>query len=118
MHININRLLTIALITLVFSFACFGTNKSQANEPSTAKASQSDTAQKLTFDTQINSDAIRAAKAEIRAEMYKDSADNLKWALSIIIGLVIIFIGYAIFRNTREYRQALTDVKEALSQAK
>lgn len=118
MHININRLLTIAMITLVFSFACFGTNKSEANEPSTAKASQSDTAQKLTFDTQINSDAIRAAKAEIRAEMYKNSADSLKWALGIIIGLVIIFIGYAIFKNTREYKQALIEVKEAVSQVR
>ncbi len=118
MHITINRFLTIAVITFTFSSACFGTNKSQANEPSTAKASQSGTAQKLTFDTQINSDAIRAAKAELRAEMYKDSADSLKWALGIIIGLVIIFVGYAVFKDTREYRQAVADAKQALSQAR
>jgi len=114
MRVTSHTHLAIATIILSFAFTCYGASVSEPNKPSAEKASP----REVSSHAQNDSDAIRAAKAELQAEMYKDSADSLKWALGIIIGLVIIFIGYATFKSTREYRQTLADVKGALNQAR
>jgi tetratricopeptide (TPR) repeat protein len=56
--------------------------------------------------------------AELAKEYYKECVDTLKWALGIIIAIVLGFIAYAAFRREKEYRQALADVKEALRDAR
>ena len=114
MRVTSHTYLTIATIILAFAFTCYGASVSEPNKPSAEKASP----REVSAHAQKDSDAIRVAKAELRAEMYKDSADSLKWALGIIIGLVIIFVGYAVFKDTRDYKQAVTDAKQALSQAR
>ena len=114
MRVTSHTHLAIATLILAFAFTCYGASVFGPNKPSAEKASP----REVNAHTQNDSDAIRAAKAELQAEMYKDSADSLKWALGIIIGLVIIFVGYAVFKDTREYRQSVADAKQALSQAR
>ena len=75
-------------------------------------------------DNKMNDKLVTIARfanyieAELAREYYKDCVQNLKWALGIIIGFVLVFIGYAIFKSRREYRDALADVKEALRDAR
>ena len=107
MRVTSHTHLIIATIILALAFTCYGASVSEPNKPSAEKASP----REVSAHAQKDSDAIRAAKAELSRDYYKDCVDNLKWALGIIIGLVIIFIGYATFKSTREYRQTLADVK-------
>jgi tetratricopeptide (TPR) repeat protein len=65
--------------------------------------------------------SIEAAKAELRAEAYKKSVDNLKWALGIIVTLVGItaaLVLVVLFKNTGEYRQAVEDARYASKEAR
>jgi len=101
----------------VLSVASYGAKVLDPNIPSSARTLKPDNVDKQ-IGNYKDSEAVRAAKAEIRSEMYKDSVDSLKWALGIIIGLVVIFVGYTAFKDTREYRQAVADAKQALSEAR
>lgn len=56
--------------------------------------------------------------AELSRDYYKDCVTNLKWAIGIIVALVAAFGIFLLFKNTREYRDALRDAKEALRHAR
>ncbi len=68
---------------------------------------------------------LQLAKEQLRGEFYKDSQDNLKWAIKVIIGLVTAYIGlalvtmgYLVFKNKKDYTEAVADAKEAARDAK
>ena len=65
-------------------------------------------------------DAIRIARTELERDAYKRaldayqrSFDTGKWAIGIIFAL----FGYIIFRNTREYKDAVNDAKKSCEKA-
>ena len=41
----------------------------------------------------IYTELTRAKMSELRAEIYKDCVGSLKWALRIIVTLVVVFVG-------------------------
>lgn len=120
MDFKFKKLMAIVVLS-VLTFTSLAVCDSQPNKPgisktdSSAESSEREVTTKLIPEGDNSADLIEAKLAK---EYYKDCVQNLKWALGIIVGLVVVFIGYALFKNTREYRQALADVKEALSQAR
>ena len=119
MDLKLTKLMAIVVLS-VLAFTCFAEDEQEPNKPAISKAGLSaESSQEST--TQIVTEEDSSAdliEAKLAKEYYKDCVQNLKWALGIIIALVVGFVGYALFKNTREYRQALTDVKDALSQAR
>jgi len=120
MKLNFGKFTFIAIL-LSLCYACLATDAIDPNQIKNVEKTL--TTQKQTND--LLAKAIgekQASEARIRAELgkeyYKDCVDNLKWALGIIVGLVIVFVGYAMFKSSREYREALADVKDALKDSK
>ena len=63
-------------------------------------------------------DVIRVESAELQAKAYKESVGHLKWALGAVLTISLAFVAYALFKNTREYRQALAEVEKAVVQGR
>jgi len=61
----------------------------------------------------IENPQLQLAKEQLRSEFYKDSQDNLKWALGIIIAIVLGLIIYTIFKDKKEYEKAWDDIYTA-----
>ncbi|MHC4458327.1 MAG: tetratricopeptide repeat protein [Planctomycetota bacterium] len=60
---------------------------------------------------------LQLAKEQLRGEFYKDSQDNLKWALGIIIAIVLGLIIYTIFKDRKEYEKACENAEKAYDKA-
>ncbi len=60
---------------------------------------------------------LQLAKEQLRSEFYKDSQDNLKWALGIIFAFVLGFILYTIFKDKKEYEKACENAERAYDKA-
>ena len=69
-----------------------------------------------TVDTD-NIDPIELAKEQLRGDFYKEGIDSLKWSLGIIVGLVVLIIGYIRWSNKKEYKEAVAEAKEASKDA-
>jgi tetratricopeptide (TPR) repeat protein len=50
-------------------------------------------------------------------EAYKNSLDTIKWAIGIIGTLVLALIGYALFKDKKEYENALKGAEKACEKA-
>jgi len=120
MNIEIKRIIAIAVL-FVLAFACHAGVTPEPNESNIVKA------ELPTENTKVNSTATHVPEkqkpadqieAELAKEYYKDCVQNLKWALGIIVALLVGFVGYAIFKSGREYRETLADVKQALGDAR
>jgi len=48
---------------------------------------------------------------------YQESVTNLKWAIGIILGIMIVFGAYIIFQDRKEYKVAVNNAKEASDKA-
>jgi len=120
MNSGFNKIFAIVILVAMAFFCCAG-DRTESNEPvdSEVAASSVSTEEGATKNPvasgQRSADQI---EAELAREYYKDCVDNLKWALGIVIALVVGFVGYAIFKSKREYTEALADVKEALRDAR
>ena len=42
----------------------------------------------------------------------------MRWALGIIITLIMAILAYVLFKNNREYKQALIELKDTLAEAR
>jgi len=91
------------------------------------KAESNDTQNKqnqcIASDKETHPQKLEDERSE--ANVYKDNVDNLKFALTVILGLIAAFITFAfisigvlLFKNKRDYEHALEDVKEAARDAK
>lgn len=121
MDFKLTKLMVIVVLS-VLAFTCFAEDESEPNKPLIEKkANSSAERSEVELTTELLSEGDNSneqIETKLAKEYYKDCVGNLKWALGIIVGLVVVFIGYAIFKSNREYRQALADVKETLSQAR
>ena len=118
MDVELRKIKAFAVL-FVLAFACYAADVPDPNAPAASEAGLSAESPE-TLPAKASSEASSSSgrvEAELAREYYKDCVQNLKWALGIIIALVAGFVGYAIFKSRREYREALTDVKEALRDA-
>ncbi|MHC4693261.1 MAG: TPR end-of-group domain-containing protein [Planctomycetota bacterium] len=60
---------------------------------------------------------LQLVKEQLRGDFYKDSLDNLKWALGIIIAFVLGLIIYTIFKDRKEYEKACENAEKAYEKA-
>ena len=60
---------------------------------------------------------LQLVKEQLRSDFYKDSQDNLKWALGIIIAIVLGLIIYTIFKDRKEYEKACENAEKAYDKA-
>ncbi len=114
---------TMAIVVLLgLAFTCYAEGEPEPNKPAIEKKADSSSEPsevELTTEPVPEGDkSTDQIEAELAREYYKDCVQNLKWALGIIIGLVIIFIGYVSFKGSKEHREALADVKQALRDAR
>jgi tetratricopeptide (TPR) repeat protein len=80
----------------------------------------------LTVSPDMNN-AIRIARAEMERDEYRQawqecerSFDNIKWVVQVAltaIGLILALFGLIIFKNTREFKEAVTDARKACEKA-
>jgi len=66
---------------------------------------------------QHNSGNDESIDSRLKECIYEECISTHKWALRIIIALVIVLVGYGVYRNDKEYRQVLSDAKEARNKA-
>ena len=60
---------------------------------------------------------LQLAKEQLRGDFYKDSQDNLKLALVIIVTFVVGLILYTIFKDRKEYEKACENAEKAYNKA-
>jgi len=60
---------------------------------------------------------LQLAKEQLRGDFYKDSQDNLKLALVIIVTFVVGLILYTIFKDRKEYEKACDNAEKAYNKA-
>jgi len=70
----------------------------------------------LPIEDEIKQADISLAKEQLRTELHENRANDLKCALEIIVVAFIVFIGYAIFRREKEYKEVLKETKGALTE--
>jgi tetratricopeptide (TPR) repeat protein len=126
------RYFTVVLAVCIFSAVC----KSQSSpnmppqlpiatlpaSPNTPPVAQPPVQQ----PTVLNPDeAIRIARNELERDAYKQvieahqkTLETIKWAIGIIGSLLLILVGYVVFKNNKEYKDALEQAKEARNDAK
>ena len=119
------KIFTVVSVSVFLFFASGATIPSEPNKPITVippvktvvpvENKQIETKQ---VESGSNADMVRIAKAELESKVYEKCLIIVMTAIGVIVTLVIVFVGYALFKNTKEYKEALTDVKEALSQAR
>jgi len=51
-------------------------------------------------------------------EAHQKTLDTIKWAIGIIGPLILVLVGYVVFKNNKEYKDALEQAKEARNDAK
>jgi len=60
---------------------------------------------------------LELAKEQLRGDFYKDSQDNLKLALGIIVTFVVGLILYTVFKDRKEYEKACANAEKAYDKA-
>ncbi len=60
---------------------------------------------------------LQLAKEQLRGDFYKDSQDNLKLALGIIVTFVVGLILYTVFKDRKEYEKACENAEKAYDKA-
>jgi len=60
---------------------------------------------------------LQLAKEQLRGDFYKDSQDNLKLALGIIVTFVVGLIIYTVFKDRKEYEKACDNAERAYDKA-
>jgi len=60
---------------------------------------------------------LELVKEQLRGDFYKDSQDNLKLALVIIVTFVVGLILYTIFKDRKEYEKACENAEKAYNKA-
>jgi len=60
---------------------------------------------------------LQLAKEQLRGDFYKDSQDNLKLALVIIVTFVVGLVLYTIFKDRKEYEKACENAEKAYNKA-
>ncbi len=68
-------------------------------------------------DVSKENSQLQLAKEQLRGDFYKDSQDNLKLALGIIVTFVIGLILYTIFKDRKEYEKACENAEKAYNKA-
>ncbi len=107
----------VALSTLAFpSYATM-----EPNRPAPPKVQPSvNTPQRETVQSLVSQESRSPGQieAELGKEYYRDCVQTLKWALGIIVTLLIVFVGYAAYKRGQEYKEVLADVRQALGDAR
>ncbi len=57
-------------------------------------------------------------KEQLRAELHEDNADDLKWALVVMVALFSLYVIVATARREREYKEACKEAKDASKDAR
>lgn len=121
MHITSNRLVTIVMLILAFSCACYAEIISESNKApfteSIGKTSSKETATNLSENIPNESDVARIKQTELRAELYKEMIEHFKWALGIVVVVALAGIGYIGYVKTREYNRILAEARQAAKNA-
>ncbi len=121
MELKFKKIMAIVVL-FGLSFTSYAEDEPEPNKPAIEKKADSSSERsevELTTEPVPEGDnSADLIEAKLAKEYYKDCVQNLKWALGIIIGLVIVFIGYVSFKGSKEHREALADVKEALRDAR
>ncbi|MBW8002435.1 MAG: hypothetical protein FVQ80_10505 [Planctomycetes bacterium] len=87
---------------------------------------QSGTAEKVVSADPAKADSVtKEVIATDKAAAKEKDVDNLKWAIKVILGLVTTFVGlafasmgYLVFKNNKDYKEAVEAAKEAARDAK
>ncbi len=66
-------------------------------------------------DVETN-DKMKIEIHEGMAEAYKKSASDLRWALGILVPAFLVFIGYLLFKNDQEYKEAVEEARLAMQE--
>ncbi len=69
----------------------------------------------------MSSDEIVRAERDAYKEIVKahqETLTTIKWAIGIIGSLILVLVGYVVFKNNKEYKDALEQAKEARNDAK
>jgi hypothetical protein len=115
MHSKLLKLVAIVVL-LGVAFTCYAEDEPEPNKPAIVNAaSPSENSEaELTAESVPEGDkSTDQIEAELAQEYYKDCVQNLKWALSIVVGLVVVLIGFVSFKGSKEHRETLADAKEA-----
>ncbi len=89
--------------------------------PNAPTIAQPTTAPAATQPTTSHSDeAIRVERDAYKqvVEAYQKNLETIKWAIGITGSLTIILVGYIVFKNNKEYKDALEQAKDAKNDAK
>ena len=83
----------------------------------TCKADKPETAPHQKSAVSKENSQLQLAKEQLRGDFYKDSQDNLKLALGIIVTFVVGLILYTIFKDRKEYEKACENAERAYDKA-
>jgi len=134
------RYIYVLLMVLILSSACNAQSSPNTPPPATLPATpntptvvqpaaqQPTTAPTTTQPINMSSDeVIRIARAEMERDAYKQawqecqkSFDNIKWVVQVAltaIGLILALFGLIIFKNTKEFKEAVADARKACEKA-
>ncbi len=104
-------------LAVIFTFTCNQKVYAASGSPNNISV-QTQPPQPVVQKTQAagsqNVDPLQLVKEQLRGDYYKESLDNHKWALGIIVGLVVAFVGYTGWRNDKAYKEAVSDANKAL----
>ncbi|MCJ7778440.1 MAG: tetratricopeptide repeat protein [Sedimentisphaerales bacterium] len=125
------RYIYVILTVLVLSSAC----KSQSSpntpaqipsatlpaSPNTPTVVQPTPPPKTIQPTTSHSDEATRVERDAYKEVVKahqETLNTIKWAIGIIGPLILVLVGYVVFKNNKEYKDALEQAKEARNDAK
>jgi tetratricopeptide (TPR) repeat protein len=119
MDSKLSKFVVIVLLSAL-AFTCYAEDESEPNKPAIEKTTTSENIENRDSGTEYNFEAVRALKAELQAELYKEKSETykegietLKWAIAILITVALAGVGYIGFSKRREYREILQDAWKA-----
>ena len=124
------RYIYVILTVLILSSACNAQSSPNAPpaatlpaSPNTPPVTQPALAPTTTTTQPINmsSDEVIRVERDVYkqvVEAHQKTLATIEWAIGIIGSLLIILMGYVVFKNNKEYKDALEQAKEAKNDAK
>jgi tetratricopeptide (TPR) repeat protein len=121
MDLKFKKIMAIVVLS-VLAFNCYAEDAPEPNKPAIDKkvdpSSERSEVELITEPVPEGDKSTDQIEAELAREYYKDCVQNLKWALGIIVGLVVVLFGFVSFKGSKEHRETLADAKEALRDAR
>jgi tetratricopeptide (TPR) repeat protein len=122
------RYIYVILTVLILSLACNAESSPNTPPSATLPASPNTPAvvqptpppTTIQPTTSHSDEAIRVERDAYKqvVEAHQKTLATIEWAIGIIGSLLIILVGYVVFKNNREYKDALEQAKEAKNDAK